>query len=219
MDSCPWDKLRPATVKYNESNVNAWIRQPANAWSNLAYIVVGLWLYARFGIETRHMLWMIPLTAILIGVTSFLYHASFTLLFQTSDLVSMYLFSCLLIVLDVKTLARIGDSAFYGLYLALVLASSVLFLRIKAKAGIVIFIVHVLVIIVLQIMIGIGGQTTIGYTSFAWMLVTLLLAFSLWLLDLKGTLFHPDNHLVQGHALWHLASSLCFIFVYNHYAQ
>ena len=215
----PWHKLGPATVKYNESNLDTWIRQPANTWSNLAYVFVGLWLYARFGIETYHMLWMVPLTAILIGATSFLYHASFTLAFQTSDLISMYLFSCLLIVLNLQTLFRFGDGAFYSLYLALVLGSSILFLRIKAKSGIIIFGTHVLAILVLQSIIGISGRMTINYTSFTWMLVTLLLAFTVWLLDLKGTLFHPDNHLIQGHALWHLISSLCFVFVYYHYAQ
>ena len=76
-----------------------------------------------------------------------------------------------------------------------------------------------LAIIVLQIVIGISGQTAIGYGSFIWLFVTLLLAFALWILDCKGVLFHPDNHLIQGHALWHVISSLCFIFVYIHYRQ
>jgi hypothetical protein len=219
MNGCPWDGLRPATIKYNENNLDTWVRQPANAWSNLAYIIVGLWLYARFGIETQRMLWMIPLTAVLIGVTSFLYHASFSLLFQTSDLVSMYLFSCLLITLNLKTAFPIGDGMFCGVYLALVLASSALFLRLKGKAGIVIFGVHILAIIILEIIIGINGQTASDYRDFAWMIALLLLAFAWWMLDRKGVLFHPDNHLIQGHALWHLISSLCFVFVYNHFAQ
>lgn len=215
----PWGKLKPATVKYNENNLAAWVRQPANTWSNLAYVAVGLWLYARFGIETRQILWMIPLTAILIGVTSFLYHASFSLLFQTADLVSMYLFSSLLIALNLRTLLHVGDGAFYGLYLLLVLVSGILFLRIKREAGAVIFGVHIVAIILLEIVIATTKQTTITHGNFGWMLVILLLSFVFWVLDRQGVLFDPDNHLIQGHALWHLINSLCFVFAYSHYGQ
>ena len=92
-------------------------------------------------------------------------------------------------------------------------------LLIKGKAGIVIFTIHVLAAVGLQIIIGLGGQMPDGYGNFIWLLVTLLLAFAWWVLDCKGVLFQPDNHLIQGHALWHLISSLCFIFVYHHYTQ
>jgi hypothetical protein len=40
-----------------------------------------------------------------------------------------------------------------------------------------------------------------------------------WGVDYAGRGFDPDNHVVQGHALWHMISALCFVFLYNHYQQ
>ena len=41
---CPWSGFAPPDLKHCETNLAAWITTPANTWSNLAYIAVGVWL-------------------------------------------------------------------------------------------------------------------------------------------------------------------------------
>lgn len=215
----PWRRFAPATVKYRERNLDAWVRQPANAWSNLAYVIVGMWLWTQPSARQSSILALIPITAILVGIGSFLYHASFSLVFQVVDLGAMYLFSCLFIAFNLWRLFSLSAPVFYGLYLGLFIISLVAFLRLRGRSGFLIFIVHVLIVVVLEALNGWLGQGTADYAPFIWMLATLAVAWGIWILDYKGLLFDPDNHLVQGHALWHVISSFCFILAYRYYSS
>lgn len=215
---CPWSRLAPATIKYRENNLCAWIRQPANTWSNLAYVIVGLWLLLQPPARAGGVLMLIPFTAVVIGIGSFMYHASFSLLFQTVDLGAMYLFSCLLIVLDVQRLVFLSGWAFYGLYVSLFLVSLAAFLIIRKQSSFLIFGLHIVIVVVLEMASALLGQRASDYRPFGAMFAVLIAALIPWTLDYKGLAFHPDNHLIQGHALWHVISSLCFIFVFRYYS-
>ena len=49
-DGCPWSELShfaPPNVKWCEAQVCGWIVEPANTWSNLAYILLGALLLWR----------------------------------------------------------------------------------------------------------------------------------------------------------------------------
>jgi len=214
-----WRRFAPATMQYRERNLDAWIRQPANAWSNLAYVAVGLWLWMQPSIRESGVLTLIPLTAVLVGVGSFLYHASFSLLFQTVDLAAMYLFSCLFITLDLWRLFSFSLPVFYGLYMSLFLVSLATFLWLRRRSGFLIFIGHVLIVIVLEVFNAWLGRGANDYRPFIWMLVVLVAGWLIWILDYKGLAFDPDNHLVQGHALWHVITSFCFILAYRYYSS
>lgn len=215
---CPWSRLAPATVRFRENNLCAWIRQPANTWSNLAYVIVGLWLLVQPPARAGGALALIPITAVLVGIGSFLYHASFSLLFQTFDLGAMYLFSCLLLALDVRRLLPLSDWAFYGLYLGLFGVSLAAFLRIRRQAGFLIFGLHIVLLTVLEGVLALAGRGAGDYRPFLAIFAVLIAALIPWILDYRGLGFHPDNHLIQGHALWHVISSLCFIFVFRYYS-
>ncbi len=40
--TCPWDSFAPATSRFCEDAVCGWIREPANTWSNVGFIVAGI---------------------------------------------------------------------------------------------------------------------------------------------------------------------------------
>ena len=42
MAMCPWSDYAPATIAFCERRLCAWIVEPSNAWSNVAYVLVGL---------------------------------------------------------------------------------------------------------------------------------------------------------------------------------
>jgi len=219
MIPCPWDRLKPATVKYRENNLQSWVRQPANTWSNLGYVLVGLWLYLQFRIQSPSI-WMgiIPITAVAIGVTSGLYHASYSFVFQVTDLASMYLFSSFLLTFNLNRLVSMSEAVAYLLYFGLFLASSAAFLLIRKRSGFLIFAAQVLVAMVLEVAAWFGGETA---SRVDYVLAIALLAISVIfsIVDYTGRFFDPDDHVLQGHAVWHMLSAICFLFIYNHYLQ
>lgn len=219
MGSGPWERLRPATVKYHENNIRAWVRQPANAWSNMAYVVVGAWLYYQFTMQASAW-WMaiLPITAILIGLTSFLYHASYSLLFQFSDLVSMYLLAAFLVAFNLRRLISMPDGTFYAVYVTIFVVSCAAFLTLRKTSGFLIFAALALVSILLETLMWVVGPP-ISRVDYLMAMVVLSVSLVFWIVDYRGKLFDADNHFVQGHALWHVISSLCFVFMYNHYQQ
>jgi hypothetical protein len=219
MIQSPWEKLTPATVKYCENNLHAWVRQPANTWSNLGYVLVGLWLYVQFRIQSPS-LWMgiIPITAIAVGITSGLYHASYSFVFQVTDLASMYLFSSFLVTFNLKRLVSMPDGVSYLLYFGLFLVSFVAFMLIRKRSGFLIFAAQVLVAMALETAAWFGGETA---SRLNYIVAIALLAVSLvfWIVDYKGRFFDPDDHVLQGHAVWHLLSAVCLLFIYHYYLQ
>ncbi|MBN1413390.1 MAG: hypothetical protein JW969_21285, partial [Spirochaetales bacterium] len=46
-----------------------------------------------------------------------------------------------------------------------------------------------------------------------------IISFVFWILDGFGLIFSPDNHFIQGHGLWHIINSFCFLFLYLFYKQ
>jgi hypothetical protein len=219
MIQSPWEKLTPATVKYCENNLHAWVRQPANTWSNLGYVLVGLWLYVQFRTQSPS-LWMgiIPITAIAVGITSGLYHASYSFVFQVTDLASMYLFSSFLVTFNLKRLVSMPDGVSYLLYFGLFLVSFVAFMLLRKRSGFLIFAAQVLVAMALEAAAWFGAETA---NRLNYIVAIALLAVSLvfWIVDYKGRFFDPDDHVLQGHAVWHLLSAICLLFIYHYYLQ
>ena len=68
---------------------------PANTWSNLAYVALGLWMWraARGRADLRRF----GPASLAVGAFSFAYHASYTWALQFLDFVGMFLF-CFLVL-------------------------------------------------------------------------------------------------------------------------
>jgi len=91
---CPWyalAELGPPNIKWCEERLCAWINEPANAWSNLAFVIVALmisWL-ARGRPAASDTLRRFAPTVALVGVCSFVFHASNTYVTQLLDYVAI----------------------------------------------------------------------------------------------------------------------------------
>jgi hypothetical protein len=161
---------------------------------------------------------IIPITAVAIGVTSGLYHASYSFVFQVTDLASMYLFSSFLLTFNLNRLVSMTETVVYLLYLGLFLASFVAFMLIRKRSGFLLFAAQVLVAMGLEAAAWFGGETA---SRVDYVLAIALLAVSVvfWIIDYTGRFFDPDDHVLQGHAVWHMLTAVCFLFIYNHYLQ
>src|SRR5690606_2124080 len=114
-----------------------------------------------------------------------------------------------------KLISRKTLPLFYVLSLAL---SSTLMIWIKGQSGEIIFSIEVVMILLCELILYLKKSKT-DYKYFYYAFGTFLLAFTLWVLDVKEILCFKDNHIFQGHAIWHLLNATCFYFLYKFYLQ
>ncbi|MEK6554677.1 MAG: ceramidase domain-containing protein, partial [Bdellovibrionota bacterium] len=96
-DICPWSTLAPATLQWCERQLCSWIREPANTWSNLAYIIIGIMILIECRKANLGPQRILGFFAILLGLMSGFYHASGSLIGEIVDLSSMFLISVYII--------------------------------------------------------------------------------------------------------------------------
>jgi len=216
-----WTHLAPATMRYHEVVVGGLIRQPANAWTNVMYVIVGfmvLRLVAKR--RDRSMLAFMPALAALIGLTSFLYHASNTFLFQFLDLASMYMLSGLMLALNADRAGLIKARSAPAMFAGMVLASSLVLLAIRGRSGAIIFGAEIAGAIALELFIALRMDEGARYRDYLIALGLFAAAYLFWILDFTGrTPFNDGNHVMQGHGLWHIINAFCIYYLYRFYSQ
>ena len=216
---CSWLDMEPATMHFCEELVcNSFLVQPANAISNVAFVIVGIYLLEIMKDQPK-IFYIFPISAILVGITSFLYHASWTFFFQIFDVSSMFILSCLLLSFNIWRLGLISTKKLIPTNLILVIISSLLMILIKGKSGEFIFGVEVVSVLILEFILFKRNRDSIVYKYLNYSIFTFALAFFIWIMDVKEIWCLKENHIIQGHAVWHILNSFCFYFLYKFYLQ
>ena len=216
MNSVPWFGWTPATMHFCEALTSGPLAQPANAISSLAFVAVGLYLFRT--VHKKDVFLLFPISAVLVGITSFLYHASWTFFFQVLDVSSMFMLSCLLLSFNAWRLGLLPRRRLPLVYALLVLVSIALMILIKRKSGEYIFGVEVAVVAAAEAVLA-GRKSGTRYEFFIWSLGIFLAAFGIWLLDVHEIVCAPQNHWLQGHAVWHVLNAFCFYTLHRFYRQ
>ena len=99
---------------------------PADTWSNLAYIVFGLWMMREARRGGRRDLALFGPASIAVGVFSGVQHASDTWMLQFFDFVGMFLFCFLVLTRNAERLGWIGAERRLAFYLGGVAGMSAL---------------------------------------------------------------------------------------------
>lgn len=221
--NCPWhasaELLGAPNIKWCEATLCGWISEPANTWSNLPYLLLGLVIY----LQNRHsphmeLRWMGP-AMFAMGLLSGLYHASNHYVSQVLDFVGMFLLVFWLLVINLRRNGWIAPRALVPVYVGLVVVG------VGAVHGM--YLLHW----PFQSLIALATVATIATefsarrqaaqrVALAYFLASLLLmavAQAASLLDLARVSCDPGNHFFQGHAVWHLGSALALYFVCQHY--
>ena len=217
---CPWSGFTPPNVDWCEEELCAWITNPANTWSNLLYVLLGIAMWREARRDGRPSLALFGPTSIAVGVFSFAYHASYTWMLQFFDFVGMFLFCFVVLAQGALRLGWIGPRRRTAFFCVGVAASSAL-VPVLFDAGIPIQgIVGILVLAIIgqEILLlrrdGPRPAHRIWWGAVA--LIALAGAFSL--LDVTRVWCDPSNHWLQGHALWHLLSAASLYALFRFYA-
>lgn len=237
-EGCPWHGLSEyglPNVNWCEESLCAWVNEPANAWSNLAYVLAGLWLVlSTRGGQTLAapdgrpsiLRFFAPIVA-LVGVCSFIYHASNVYLTQMLDFLGMYLFCFLLLGLNAMRLGWLTGSGFPRFFLASVagltgITSVVVRFGFPIQSLISLL---TLAILVTEFLIRRRHQAA-GGGSHRYHLSAFFLSFALLIAgaacsasDLTRRWCDPSNRFIQGHAAWHVLSALSLLASFYHFRQ
>ncbi len=187
----------------------AWVVEPSNAWSSMAYVVVGLIMAVsarRDGIVGI----TIAAAQIMIGLGSFFFHGTGTFAGEVVDQIGMFMLSALVLCASLAQARGWSPQRTVSRYIVIVVASTAAILLVR-PLGIPIF--------AAQLSVGLGWQIALwrraegevrnDYAIFFRALGVFLVSFSIWLTDITGLVCDPHNHLVTGHAIWHVLNAVC----------
>jgi hypothetical protein len=222
---CVWTPLRELgglpNVKWCEETLCSVIAEPANTWSNLAYLIVAAWLwwFTRKD-ESRTLRFWAPV-AFWVGITSFVYHATVSFLTQVFDFWGMYFFFGLVLLLNLLRMGKLGaDKVFKTLYLSI--GGLTVFTVIVAKLHLPVQgIVAVMLVLILltEFLASRASKTPVAYRFLALSLIAVAVAFAFSASDATGARCDPKDHVFQGHAIWHVFGSISMAFAHLHYRQ
>jgi hypothetical protein len=238
--------LGAPTIKFAEDNVCGYIAQPANTWSNVAFLMTALLIAVELKrAKNKTVLWGFVPVYLFMGFTSGFYHASATFVGQFFDFGSIYLFAAFIVFLAIDRL-KIFETK--KLLWALSGVTILMFVLLWFVPILRIWLFAVKIVVFLWVELGLAkskkptfgrprlsegsGQSittpkttssplergTFGYLYYA--LGIFLLAWGFWWLDyLYIWKDEATMHFINGHAIWHVLSAVSLYFVYRFYNQ
>ncbi len=218
-DDCFCEEIRPGAIA-----------QPANAWSSLSFVLVGMSVLfsatrrrrANFKIkpsnqtiENQGAITLYTTALFVIGIGSAFYHASLTFVGQFFDLMGMYLLITFVILYDLSRLQKLPRPGFTGWFIIfnIVLAY---FLVVFPELRRYIFGGLVAAALALEF-VARNKKKTAGRILYLNSAIAVFgVASLLWILDITKVVCEPSSWL-QGHAAWHMLGAVAAGLLYRYY--
>jgi dihydroceramidase len=221
-----WTRFAPATCLATRCfcevpRAGDLILQPANSWSSFAFVAVAFWILLVAGRPSPRTpfaglpaIWF-ALTSIVIGVGSFLLHATLTLWGQFWDVVGMYLFSAFTLTYALRRWRALGNGPAVLLYLALC-AVLIGFLIAIPETRRWLFAVVLVADIAVEMTFARPRRPGAEVRWYLYGIALQATAFAIWIADLTRTWCNGTS-LIQGHAVWHLLNAAAVWTAYRYY--
>ncbi len=210
------------------------IKEPANTWSNVGFIISGLaiaWLLStgRFAEKnnsfTRHKFYAVfyPCLIIFLGPGSMAMHATKTHIGGFFDMLSMYLVASFITAYAIQRFYRLPWCGFTLIFFTAlatcIWANFTHCTIIFSFFGNTAFAFYISVGILFEILnIYVSKRNHQNRWAY-FALAALLVSFAIWNVSQTGdSLCNPDS-LLQGHAIWHLGDALSTFFLFRYYVS
>lgn len=217
----PWLKAPASCLPdhcFCEHVGHEWPRQPANAWSSLAFVVVALWvLFRPRGALPKRLQLAYAGCLVALGVSSFVFHATLSFAGQWSDVTSMYAFASLLLAVQLPLAGLVNARRGPLIFVVPTLSSAVLAALVPASRRVLFDVLLGLALLTLAL-VARGKWRRVPRGSLRLALGLLLVAASVWILDLRHVWCEPAS-LLQGHALWHVLTAAAAGCTFSYYRQ
>jgi hypothetical protein len=206
-----------------EHNQARCVGQPANTWSNAAYLLAALaigvsWLHPRAplrpeGLSDRAFRRLLAAACVYLAFGSALYHASVVRWAEVWDMSGTY--SVVFVLLGYTAVRLIGPERRAVVVTGVISVLGVLALATVLKFHIEDFLLFPAAVVLLALSLGVLlRQGRAERTPLLAALAATTLGASVWLLDLQRILCDPHS-LLQGHALWHGLTALGVVFAWR----
>jgi len=224
---CFWhsltEKFGAPNIKWCEETLCQIVSEPANAVSNIGYILIGLYFCYQWRNHQLSFMRKLPIFELIMGMCSLFYHMSNFFISQIFDFIGMYLFLICIISTNFYRLKLIEEKNILPLVYGLSFLLTVLILPLYRSNIPYQPIVGILVIFILGSEILLMMKRNFGiplnYQSFFTSLIFATLGVIASHLDLNRIWCDPTNHWLQGHALWHYFCAFMGYFLLKHYEQ
>ena len=221
---CPWyglSELAKPNVKWCEASMCGWVTEPANTWSNMAYLFLAILMYKYVKDNKLNGSNGFIAATLFTGASSFIYHASYTAFFQFFDFLAMIIFLALPLTLNAVRAGIIekNNAKTFGITLTIIgsILTVVFYFTHIPMQGLILFMV--LALIGTEFAANKRKPREIQYKNFFVGLGLIATAATFSVLDVTRTMCNPHNHFVQGHALWHCFSAGSLYFAFKFYMQ
>lgn len=216
---CPWSALRQVPSEWCEESLCSWVRQPANTWSNVGFLIVGIvilrWTSRGRSPHLRGLAYVCLVTAI----GSAFYHASETFLGRVADYVGMYLGASYMLAVNVSRWRKRAEPAVRALFWVTLLAPLGAMLYAPGLATALYVGETTFCCLGLELALFIRDRRSIRYRALVTYWGLFLVGYALWQLDIHHVLCQPGNHVLNGHAAWHLLNASALFYLFRFYEQ
>lgn len=224
-----WAGLAPATCLPDGCFCEAvrldGLAQPVNSITSLAYVALGFWAllggpaFRSAPPPIRTLVRAAGGVLVLLGLGSFVYHGTLTLIGQVLDVQGMYLLGMLILLAALVRRGTLTSRAAPWIYVAACTALAVTQVAVPESRR-VLFALVLLPGIVLEALpsttgVALRSPQTVPYRTGVLLLVV---AYGVWLLDNAGIACSPTS-VVQGHGLWHVLTAVAAVLVVSHYLR
>lgn len=216
---CPWYEGQvnygTPNVDWCEPTVCGWINEPANTWSNLLFLLIGLWLWKKI---TNPIVQSFGLIVFIMGCLSAIYHATNNLLTQYFDFIGIVLMASFLLAFVSRRIRNQKQKSFdqyYWFFLSLNLFILLFLGVLKIPLQLMMLINMVPVFFAELYCIFVLKKTRKVY-FFAASFGVLILAQVFAQIDLRRIYCEPSNMILHGHVIWHCLCAVAMGFAGLH---
>jgi hypothetical protein len=214
--SCPWSSFAPATSRFCEDAICGIIREPANTWSNVGFLLAAAAM-VRFGTRAPRLIRRFAFVCVFMGVGSAAFHATSTYLGGILDTAGMQAVAAFMIAANARRLFPVAGAPHAAhrdamTFWAVAIAGTLVATAFEQQAR-TLFALEVSAAGVMEILIVRRSRLESAHRWLAASWGAFVAAYAFWWLDLHRIGCDSSAHVVNGHAAWHLlmaASLFCF---------
>ncbi len=196
------------------------IKQPANAWSSLAFVAVAAMVLVRWrrmrstGGAAYPLLYAFTLV---VGLGSAYFHARLSFSGQFADVLGMHLIATFALLYSIGQLRSLSGALFVGAYVAAnaVLAILLYWVPVYRRP---IFGLLIVAVLFVELLIRRRYGPRSGGRHLLVAAAIMALAFAIWILDFTRVVCAPES-LVQGHAVWHILGAVAAWYLFRYYNE
>ena len=207
------------------------VRQPANTFSNIGFVIAGLLIAWHAGVREnlgtalsahRGLATAMACVVVLLGPASAAMHATQSAIGGHLDMASMYLIASFAAAYAAMRWLRGGIGMFAAMFVGGVAFCEIVGLSsadipVVNYSGNVAFALLLTVAVVLEVLIMRRGAARANRWYAVASLASILIAFAIW--NATKTWLCDPGSLIQGHAIWHLLGAVSAYFLYRYYAS